>query len=414
MSARVPLLIFPYVPPMLYDPARHEPLRDLPWDESRARAAIHEVADDAQRILGSGITWPWHPRDETNAAEPPHKSLYLGSAGVLWALWYLARAGAAKLHVDPTDLIERIHREYLRQPDTNTVVPSYFLGEVGILLVHFRLTGSPRAAERLRDGIRENIPNPVNEALWAAPGTMVGALHMHEWTNEEQWVDLFLENVEQLWRTWLPGEHGHLWTQDLYGEICQLLGAGHGFAGNAYPLLRGAALLSTERREMLYARCVETLRRTAIFDGDGVNWPPGVGDARKGRTEILVQWCHGAPGIVTALNDFPRGLSPEMDAMLLQAGELTWRAGPLSKGFGICHGTAGNGYAFLKLHRRTGDRVWLDRARCFAMHSIAQAEKMRDEYARRRYSLWTGDPGLAVYLWHCVRGEAGLPSLDVL
>lgn len=33
---------------------------------------------------------------------------------------------------------------------------------------------------------------------------------------------------------------------------------------------------------------------------------------------------------------------------------------------------------------------------------------------RRRYTLWTGDAGLALYLWHCVDGAGGVPSLDVL
>ena len=82
---------------------------------------------------------------------------------------------------------------------------------------------------------------------------------------------------------------------------------------------------------------------------------------------MLVQWCHGAPGIVTATADYPAGHSDEMDELLLQAGATTWRAGPLAKGYGLCHGTAGNGYAFLKLHGRTGDPLWLERARAFAM-----------------------------------------------
>jgi lantibiotic modifying enzyme len=56
--------------------------------------------------------------------------------------------------------------------------------------------------------------------------------------------------------------------------------------------------------------------------------------------------------------------------VLLAGGELTWRAGPLVKGAGLCHGTAGNGYAFLKLFARTGDERWLERARRFAMHAI--------------------------------------------
>jgi hypothetical protein len=37
------------------------------------------------------------------------------------------------------------------------------------------------------------------------------------------------------------------------------------------------------------------------------------------------------------------------EQIALGGGELTWRAGPLEKGGGLCHGTSGNGYAFLVL-----------------------------------------------------------------
>jgi hypothetical protein len=127
-----------------------------------------------------------------------------------------------------------------------------------------------------------------------------------------------------------------------------------------------------------------------------------------------MQWCHGAPGIITATADFPRDWSAELDDLLLQAGAATWSAGPLAKGYGLCHGTAGNGHAFLKLHRRTGDAVWLERARAFAMHAIDQRERMRKEYGIGRYNLWTGDAGLAVYLHHCLTGADGMPGLDLL
>ncbi len=401
---------------MLFEPDRHEPLLDTAWDAARARAAITAIVADMEEALGTGITWPWHPLDEGKEPGPPHKSIYLGSSGALWAMWYLQRAGAVRLRIEPAALIERVHAAYLAEPDTGEVVPSYYLGEVGILLILWRLTGSRQVADRLHAAIARNIPNPTNEALWAAPGTMVGALHMLRWTGEKRWRDLYLENVEQLWRTWLPSEHVpcHLWTQDLYGSVVQLLGAGHGFAGNAYALLRGAPLLPVERRETLFERCVETLRATAMIEGDCANWPPGVGPPRPGRTKVLMQWCHGAPGIVTGLADFPAGRSSGMDEMLLKAGNAVWNAGPLSKGQGVCHGTAGNGYAFLKLHERTGDLAWLERARSFAMHAIAQWEQARQQYGRGRYSLWTGDPGVAVYLWHCLAGAGGLPATDVL
>jgi hypothetical protein len=85
----------------------------------------------------------------------------------------------------------------------------------------------------------------------------------------------------------------------------------------------------------------------------------------------------------------------------------------LKKGSNLCHGTAGNGYAFLKLYRRTGDAEWLERARAFAMHAIVQSERDARQYGQRRYSLWTGDLGLAVYLWDCIKAEPRFPTLDV-
>ena len=95
------------------------------------------------------------------------------------------------------------------------------------------------------------------------------------------------------------------------------------------------------------------------------------------------------------------------------AGEAVWAAGPLTKGANLCHSTAGNGHAFLALHRRTRDPMWLERARAFAMHAIAQAEADARRFGQLRHSLWTGDVGLALYLWDCIHGQAEFPTLDV-
>ena len=124
--------------------------------------------------------------------------------------------------------------------------------------------------------------------------------------------------------------------------------------------------------------------------------------------QIRTQWCHGAPGIVATL-------APFLDEELAVAGgELTWRAGPLRKGANLCHGTAGNGYAFLALLERTGDERWLTRARAFAMHAARQVEQSRSEYGRGRYTLWTGDLGTALYLADCIDGGGQVPSLVLL
>lgn len=44
------------------------------------------------------------------------------------------------------------------------------------------------------------------------------------------------------------------------------------------------------------------------------------------------------------------------------AGDVVWERGILTKGYGLCHGTAGNGYVFLDLYRITYDPKWLHRA----------------------------------------------------
>jgi hypothetical protein len=116
--------------------------------------------------------------------------------------------------------------------------------------------------------------------------------------------------------------------------------------------------------------------------------------------------------MVTTFADAPF-TSPELETLLLEGGHFVWAAGPLAKGSNLCHGTGGNGYAFLKLYRRTKDPVWLDRARSFAMTAIAQCRETRAEVGRGRYSLWTGDIGLAVYLWDCLRAEPRFPTVDV-
>ena len=46
----------------------------------------------------------------------------------------------------------------------------------------------------------------------------------------------------------------------------------------------------------------------------------------------------------------------------VKCGDVIWRRGLLKKGYGICHGAAGNAYAFLCLYKQTGDSKYLHRA----------------------------------------------------
>ena len=81
---------------MLYDPHAHEPLRDEEWRRAAAEAEIRAIARDADEALRDGAWWPLHPLDDDGETPDAVHGVYLGAAGVLWALDLLARAGGAE------------------------------------------------------------------------------------------------------------------------------------------------------------------------------------------------------------------------------------------------------------------------------------------------------------------------------
>jgi lantibiotic modifying enzyme len=295
---------------------------------------------------------------------------------------------------------------YRAEPDfpTKGVVPSLWMGEAGILLVAHTLAPAAWQEEQLLDVVRGNADNPSLEFNWGSPGTMLAAAVMFERTRDERWRTAWTESADRLWSGW----RGDLWEQDLYGRRTHIIGPAHGFAGNVYVLARGD-LLDDERRATLETRAVATLDLHALRAAGVAQWRPSLEPSRVPRR---TQWCHGAPGIVASLATLAPG-NDALTELLVAGGELTWRAGPLRKGAGLCHGTAGNGYAFLKLLARTGDELWLHRARAFAMHAIEQVERATDAHGRGRHTLWTGDPGTALYLASCLEADAAFPTLDV-
>jgi len=182
---------------------------------------------------------------------------------------------------------------------------------------------------------------------------------------------------------------GGLWTQRIWGTSFQGVGTVHGLAGNVRALLQ----VDDPRNESLCAESAATLARLATREDGLANW----------SSEGKLQWCAGAPGVVSAARDY-------LDEELLLAGaELVWRAGPPGeeKGHGICHGTSGNGFALLAAFERTQDELWLDRARRFAMHALAQAARMPG-----RYSLFTGGVGTALFAAACLEADARYPVLE--
>ena len=366
---------------MLWRANEHEELTDRGWDERRARIAIEAIVADAVAAESHG-SWPNHPLDEVPEGET-FCSLYLGSAGMIWALWKL---GAS---FGPSRAVGEAIERYRESPSREEAIhpPSLLMGETGLLVVAAKVGSAAAAPGRLDELARRNREHPTWELLWGSPGTMLAA---RACGLQAAWED----SAAALWASW--DDVSGLWTQHMYGQVRQYLGVVHGFAGNVH------ALRGYVDDEVLGERASRVLERTALRAAGLINWPPSLTEP---ASKIRVQFCHGAPGIISTVGD----LLPE--ELLLGGGELTWRAGPLRKGPGLCHGTAGNGFALLRLHELTGDERWLDRARRFGMHAMQQVARQRSEAGRGRYTLWTGDIGVALYLQACLDAQPAFPTI---
>ncbi len=338
--------------------------------------------------------------------------VYFGAAGVVWALHHLSRSGAP---VDAHDLSPVLAKALVRNAPwfASTGYPghgSLLMGELGIQLVAMRVAPDPGLADQVYTLAAANNDLPVVELMWGLPGSMLACVHMNAMTGDARFKTLFHVQATRLLAGLEMTDNGPIWTQDLYGRVQRYLGPVHGFAGNMLPLLHGWDWLTPEQQAVVADTVLRSLASHAVRSELGAAWPAVVPSS---QTTFLCQHCHGAPGMVTTFADAPFS-TPDFEALLLQGGEMTWNAGPLAKGSNLCHGTGGNGYALLKLYKRTSDPLWLERARTFAMTAIDQVREARATFGRGRYSLWTGDVGLAVYLWDCITGQPRFPTVDVV
>src|SRR5439155_1359931 len=197
---------------VLYEPAQFEPLTDEPWDPARVEGAIAAIVADADAAFDPAALWPAHEWDGWQ--EPlPLKNLYVGAAGVIWALDALRRRGHAETSLDLAAAALRTLELKRAAPDFTAdehYHPAALLrGETGPLLLAFPLAAET-AAVLARTAFREdglaNWPGSPRPQLarprdgriclqWCtgAPGVLAGA---REYLDEE----LLLAGAELIWR----------------------------------------------------------------------------------------------------------------------------------------------------------------------------------------------------------------------
>ncbi|CAE7653138.1 Lancl2, partial [Symbiodinium microadriaticum] len=131
------------------------------------------------------------------------------------------------------------------------------------------------------------------------------------------------------------------------------LGAAHGLAGILYTLM-----LYREQLQLVSAdRGLDLVIETIVYVVDNLSHPSGnlYSSARmRDPEDRLVQWCHGAPGLVHLLC-LAAETFPHRTEWCLQRAEIAcecvWERGLLKKGLGLCHGISGNAYCFVAIAR---------------------------------------------------------------
>jgi hypothetical protein len=86
----------------MFDPSRHHALKDIQWVPELVRKTIQDIAHDAIDQILQNRKLPRHPMDEYGVCS----DLYMGMAGVIWALKYLGGEQLIETDLDFAALLE--------------------------------------------------------------------------------------------------------------------------------------------------------------------------------------------------------------------------------------------------------------------------------------------------------------------
>ena len=290
----------------LFDPNRHYPLPPVNWQPDEARQAIAAIAAETITQLETTPLLSGHPMDDQAFGS----DLYFGKAGVLWAIDYLQTVGAIEstfnvaTHLDAT--LEQNRQRY-PQFSPYPEQASYLFGELPLLLLQYKLSPSAdKATEVFQDHPQERYP--------AHPRVNVG----------HRWIDAggvfyapvdpgtpLAGGVSNPGRPAIAGMANGLMVQVICGRLTCTAARNSGWAGawfcQQHDAAAGGAIRYSAMKtyQDIATRAMTTLVQTAQVEAGKANWPAVYEAENRGQDLKLVQYCHGAPGMVTALASLP-------------------------------------------------------------------------------------------------------------
>jgi hypothetical protein len=170
---------------MLYDPARHEPLQELQWDDGAAALMIARIVRDTEARFSPDHHWPIHPLDADDGRMDPAFNLYFGASGVIWrcAIFSRRRGVAHALVRRARGCAAAANRAWLASEGAaDRDAASLLMGDTGILLLSQWLQptadkAAPGVADRRQhrpSGARAHVGRAGDDARGTAPASLDG------------------------------------------------------------------------------------------------------------------------------------------------------------------------------------------------------------------------------------------------
>ena len=184
------------------------------------------------------------------------------------------------------------------------------------------------------------------------------------------------------WRAY-PGGQGWMWHGKKY------LGAVHGVAGIVAQVVLSCRATGAPIPGDLEGIVSELLDQQL----DTGNWP----SSKDGLRDDLVQFCHGAPGVIVSLisirDSFP-SLRHRIDSACTRGRQVVEQRGLLTKAPSLCHGIGGNALAF-EDEERFGRFVGYTTREYLERNEDVFGGLCVEELVDRGFGLFTGEGGRA-------------------
>jgi lantibiotic modifying enzyme len=336
-------------------------------------------------------------------------SLYTGSLGKVYILYRLNRLHEASRHVLP----------HINQSDNRfTLLEGRKVGALAMsCAIHFKLKNTEILREHsdmllnLSHHVHSYLSEQECDVMYGKAGFLHAILFVRKEIGDDNYgseqvlhilMDILQEGIKN------KTEHFPLlwkWHQKIY------LGSAHGVAGILQTLMsyKDEVCILEQRTNRDFIgdinKTIMSLLSVRFLSG---NLPSSMGKER----DNLVQWCHGAPGLILLLVkayevfDKIDYLHQAVDIAL----KVVWPRGLLRKGMGLCHGISGNAYSFLALYRvlntlkhRGGDikdeeiDIWLYRSWRFVEFAYQHQQELH-RVPDHPYSLFEGLGGFCCLL----------------